>query len=113
MTAEELLAKIQRGEIPTREELEAFSGSPPQKYRVRPLAKVAFEAEVFESISDATEWCRLRAFNTDAVFEIYSKGRVGWRHVYSWYIVGYDPVERQISTELHSIGPLGRADLND
>ena len=28
MTAEELLAKIQRGEIPTREELEAFSASP-------------------------------------------------------------------------------------
>ena len=111
MTAEELLAKIQRGEIPTREELEAFSGSPPQKYRVRPLAKVAFEAEVFESISDATEWCRRHALNNDAVFEIYSKGRVGWRHVYSLYIVA--SVERQIRTELHSIGPLGRADLND
>ena len=111
MTAEELLAKIQRGEIPTREELEAFSGSPPQKYRVRPLAKVAFEAEVFESISDATEWCRRHALNNDAVFEIYSKGRVGWRHVYSLYIVA--SVERQIRTELHSIGPVGRADLND
>ena len=111
MTAEELLAKIQRGEIPTREELEAFSASPPQKYRVRPLAKVAFEAEVFESISDATEWCRRHALNNDAVFEIYSKGRVGWRHVYSLYIVA--SVERQIRTELHSIGPVGRADLND
>ena len=111
MTAEELLAKIQRGEIPTREELEAFSASPPQKYRVRPLAKSAFEAEVFESISDVTEWCRLRALNTDAAFEIYSKGRVGWRHVYSLHIVA--SVERQIRTELHSIGPLGRTDLND
>lgn len=80
---------------------------------MRPLAEEAFEPEVFESISDATEWCRLHALNNDAVFEIYSKGRVGWRHVYSWYIVAYDPVERQISTELHSIGPLGRADLND
>jgi hypothetical protein len=52
---------------------------------VRPLSKEAFEAEVFESISDATEWCRLDALNNDAVFEICSKGRVGWRHVYSWY----------------------------
>ena len=111
MTAEELLAKIQRGEIPTSEELEAFSASPPQKYRVRPLAEEAFEPEVFESISDATEWCRLHALNNDAVFEIYSKGRVGWRHVYSLYIVA--SVERQIRTELHSIGPVGRADLND
>ena len=111
MTAEELLAKIQRGEIPTREELEAFNASPRQKYRVRPLAEEAFEAEVFESISDATEWCRLHALNNDAVFEIYSKGRVGWRHVYSLYIVA--SVERQIRTELHSIGPVGRADLND
>ena len=109
MTAEELLAKIQRGEIPTREELEAFSA--PQKYRVRPLAEEAFEPEVFESISDATEWCRRHALNNDAVFEIYSEGRVGWRHVYSWYIVA--SVERQIRTELHSIGSLGRADLND
>ena len=111
MTAEELLAKIQRGEIPTREELEAFSASPRQKYRVRPLAEEAFEPEVFESISDATEWCRRHALNNDAVFEIYSKGRVGWRHVYSLYIVA--SVERQIRTELHSIGPVGRADLND
>jgi len=111
MTAEELLAKIQRGEIPTSEELEAFSASPPQKYRVRPLAEEAFEPEVFESISDATEWCRRHALNNDAVFEIYSKGRVGWRHVYSLYIVA--SVERQIRTELHSIGPVGRADLND
>ena len=78
---------------------------------MRPLSKEAFEAEVFESISDATEWCRLHALNNDAVFEIYSKGRVGWRHVYSLYIVA--SVERQIRTELHSIGPLGRADLND
>ena len=111
MTAEELLAKIQRGEIPTSEELEAFSASPPQKYRVRPLAEEAFEPEVFESISDATEWCRRHALNNDAVFEIYSKGGVGWRHVYSLYIVA--SVERQIRTELHSIGPVGRADLND
>ena len=111
MTAEELLAKIQRGEIPTSEELEAFSASPPQKYRVRPLAEEAIEPEVFESISDATEWCRRHALNNDAVFEIYTKGRVGWRHVYSLYIVA--SVERQIRTELHSIGPLGRADLND
>jgi hypothetical protein len=97
MTAEELLAKIQRGEIPTREELEAFSASQPQKYRVRRRDRVVSAARA----------------QSDAVFEVYSKGRVGWRHVYSWYIVAYDPVERQISTELHSIGPLGRADLND
>ena len=77
MTAEELLAKIQRGEIPTREELEAFSASPWQKYRVRPLAEEAFEPEVFESISDATEWCRLHALNNDAVFEIYSRAASG------------------------------------